>query len=169
MISPRWKYFNKIFSSELLRKDGSSGLLNNFHKFLSLKKSPDDRQQDLYTAVLCRPKSDRDRPRNFSSILNLNRKRDITLTRTDNTEVKVAAEPLLSCVRGSRIPIRDIKTIKAKLMGVKDWMWDVFSLLTSGGAVIEEIQCQCSGSVYCAIDSSVIHEMIQQGKLLELR
>ena len=45
---------------------------------------------------------------------------------------------------------------KAKL---KDWIWDVFGLLTSGGAVIEEIQ-----SVW-AVYSPVIHEMIQQGKL----
>ena len=147
MISPRWKYFNKISSSELLRKDGSSPLLNNFQRFLKLKKSEhDDRQQDLYTAVTCRPLTNR-----YGDT--------ITLTRTDNTEVKVDPEPLLSCVRGSRIPIRDIKTIKAKLKEVKDWMWDVFSLLTRGEAVIEEIQC--SKAVY----SPVINEMIQQGKL----
>ena len=124
--------------------------MNNFQRFLKLKKSEhDDRQQDLYTAVTCRSVSDEDDT--------------ITLTRTDNTEVKVDSEPLLSCVRGSRIPIRDIKTIKAKLKGVEDWMWDVFSLQTSGGAVIQEIHC--SEAVY----SPVIHEMIQQGKLLKLR
>ena len=48
--------FQQNIPSELLRKDGSSPLLKNFHKFLSLKKSEhDERQQDLYTAVLCRP------------------------------------------------------------------------------------------------------------------
>ena len=125
-------------------------MLNNFQRFLKLKKSEhDDRQQDLYTAVTCRPLKDEHDT--------------ITLTRTDNKEVEVAAEPLLSCVRGSRIPIRDIKTIKAKLFSVEDWMWDVFSLLTSGGAVIQEIQC------VEADYSPVIHEMIQQGKLLMLR
>ena len=143
-------------------------MLNNFYKFLSLKKSEhDDRQQDLYTAVLCRPATDRDN------------NNTITLTRTYNTEVKVAAEPLLSCVRGSRIPIRDIKTIKAKLGEVTDWMWEVFSLLTSGGAVIQEIFCgfkkyaiilfRGSGSRYSAVYSPVIHELIQQGKLLKFR
>ena len=153
MISLGWKYFNKISSSELLRKDGSSPLLNNFQRFLKLKKSEhDDRQQDLYTAVTCRP----------LGYLPYT----ITLTRTDNTEVKVDSEPLLTCVRGSRIPIRDIKTIRAKLGLVKDWMWDVFSLLTSGGAVIEEIQCsRYSGADY----SPVIYEMIQQRKLLKFR
>ena len=92
----------------------------------------------------------------------------ISLTRSDNTEVKVDPEPLLSCVRGSRIPIRDIKTIKAELWNeVADWMWDVFSLLTSGGAVIQEIWCNSDhgGAAY----SPVIHELIQQGKLLKLR
>ena len=121
-------------------------MLKNFHNFLSLKKSEhDDRQQDLYTAVLCRPVTDY--------------RYYITLTRNDNTEVKVDAEPLLSCVRGSRIPIRDINTIKVDLEKVEDWMWDVFSLLTSGGAVIQKIQCRYS--VY----SPVIPELIQQGKL----
>ena len=125
-------------------------MLKNFHNFLSLKKSEhDDRQQDLYTAVLSRPVTDR-----YDII---------TLTRTDNTEVKVDPEPLLSCVRGSRIPIRDIKTITATPWKVADWMWDVFSLLTSGGAVIQVIQCGW------AVHSPVIPELIQQGKLLKLR
>ena len=133
-------------------------MLNNFHKFLSLKKSEhDDRQQDLYTAVLCRPVTDRDND-------------IITLTRSDNTEVKVDPEPLLSCVRGSRIPIRDIKTIKADLYKVKEWQWDVFSILTSGGTVIQEIKCRSElfdrGVVHY---SPVIHELIQEGKLLKLR
>ena len=153
MISPRWKYFNKIFSSELLRKDGSSPLLNNFQRFLKLKKSEhDDRQQDLYTAVTCRPLTDE--------------VDTITLTRTDNTEVKVDSEPLLSCVRGSRIPIRDIERIKAEPWDMVHWMrvWEAFSILTSGGAVIQEIHCG-----YGVTYSPVIPELIQQGKLLKLR
>ena len=144
-------------------------MLNNFQRFLKLKKSEhDDRQQDLYTAVTCRPYK-------AKSIFSIQEEYIIiTLTRTDNTEVKVDPEPLLSCVRGSRIPIRDIKTIKAKLgrARVKDWMWDVFSLLTSGGAIIEEINCTGSGSrghPGTVVYSPVIHEMIQQGKLLKLR
>ena len=156
------KYCNNIFSSELLRNDGSSRLLNNFHKFLSLKKSEhDERHQDLYfcIAVLFRPVGGY-----FKTKTNT-----ITLTRTDKTKVKVAAEPLLSCVRGSRIPIRDIKTITATPWKVADWMWDVFSLLTSGGAVIEEIQLRRCRGYLGAEYSPVIHEMIQQGKLSKLR
>ena len=154
MISPRWKYFNKLSSSELLRKDGSSPLLNNFQRFLKLKKSEhDDRQQDLYTAVLCRPL-----PARYDII---------TLTHTDNTEVTVDPEPLFSCVRRSRIPIRDIKTIKAKLWyGLTEWMWDVFSILTSGVAVIQKIKCLDD---ICMVYSPVIHDLIQQGKLEEWR
>ena len=132
-------------------------MLNNFQRFLKHKKSDhDDRQQDLYSAVTCRPLKGKDV---------FGEEYAIILTRTDNTEVKVDSEPLLSCVRGSRIPIRDIKTIKAKeLRRVEYWKWDVFSLLTSGGAVIQEIQCRWSAVYY-----PVIHEMIQQGKLLKLR
>ena len=144
--SLNYKYSNEIFSSELLRKDGSTSLLKNFPNFLKLKKSHDDCQQDLYTAVFCRPKEER----RFT----------ITLTRTDNTEVKVDPEPLLSCVRGSRAFIRDVKEIKANVNDVHSWMWSTFNLLSSAGAVIQEIQC--SG---WADYSPTIHEMIQEGKL----
>ena len=150
-----------VYISELLRKDDSSasGLLKNFQRFLKLTNSElDDCQQRLYTAVICRPRAFE----NYS----------ITLIRTDNTEVKVAAEPLLSCVRGSRIPIRDIITIKAKLE-IEDWMWDIFSLLTSGGAVIQEIQCKnYLEEIHCiswAVYSPVIHDLIKGRKLLKLR
>ena len=149
--SLNYKYSNEIFSSELLRKDGSTSLLKNFPNFLKLKKSHDDCQQDLYTAVLCRPKEE-------------DKDDHIILTLTDNTEVKVDPEPLLSCVRGSRVFIRDIKTIKAELGDVEEWIWDVFSILSSGGAVIQEIQCS-----FVAVYSPTIHEMIQEGKLLKFR
>ena len=144
--------------------------MNNFQLFLELKKPEhdhrDDRQQDLYTAVTCRPRKGKDL---FGT------EYTVTLTRTDNTEVKVDPEPLLSCVRGSRIPIRDIKIIKANLWEAEDWMWDVFSLITSLGAVIERIHCNHWGDYLeenypgTVVYSPVIHEMIEQGKLLRLR
>ena len=134
-----------------MREDGASRLLKNFQKFLKLKKSHDDYQQDLYTAVFCRTKEeDSD---------------TITLTRADNTEVKVDPEPLLSCVRGSRAFIKDVKEIKANVNDVPSWMWSTFNLLSSAGAAIEEIQCS---SWYPGADYSLtIHEMIQDGKLLK--
>ena len=131
-------------------------MLKNFHKFLKLKKSHDDCQQDLYTAVFLGPK-EKDYWGNYLP-------HTITLTRTDNTEVKVQEEPLLSCVRGSGAFIRDIKTIKAEPGDVEEWMWDVFSILSSGGAVIQEIQCS-----FVAVYSPTIHKMIQEGKLLKFR
>ena len=103
--SLNYKYSNEIFSSELLRKDGSTSLLKNFPNFLKLKKSHDDCQQDLYTAVLCRPKEE-------------DKDDHITLTRTDNTEVKVEEGEIHS------------------------WMWNTFRLLSSTVAVIQEIQCR---------------------------
>ena len=133
-----------------MRKDGASRLLKNFQKFLKLKKSHDDCQQDLYTAVFCRTKEERSNT--------------ITLTRADNTEAKVDPEPLLSCVRGSRIFIRDIKEIKADVGYVHSWMWSTFNLLSSAGAVIQEIRCS-----NWADYSPTVHEMIQEGKLLKFR
>ena len=132
-----------------MREDGASRLLKNFQKFLKLKKSHDDCQQDLYTAVFCRPKEEAEYA--------------ITLTRADNTEVKVDPEPLLSCVRGSRVFIRDIKEIKANVKDVPSWMWSTFNLLSSAGAVIQEIQCSV------ATYSPTIHEMIQAEKLQQFR
>ena len=140
--------FQQNIPSELLRKDGSSRLLNNFQKFLKLKKSLDDCQQDLYTAVFCRTKEDSD---------------TITLTRTDNTEDKVDPEPFLSCVRGSRVSIRDVKAIKAEVEDVYPHEWSKFNLLPTAGSVIQEIRC---GEAFY---SPTIHEMIQEGKLLKLR
>ena len=137
-----------------MREDGSSRLLKNFHKFLKLKKSHDDFQQDLYTAIFCRPKEE-----DFDTI---------TFTRTDNTELKVDPELLLSCVRGSRIFIRDVETIKAVVFELHSWMWDIFRLLSSAGAVIQEIQC--GDRRYDRADySPTIYEMIQEGKLLKFR
>ena len=132
-----------------MREDGASRLLKNFQKFLKLKKSHDDCQQDLYTAVFCRTKEERSDT--------------ITLTRADNTEVKVDPEPLLSCVRGSRVFIRDVKEIKAQVERLYSWMWSTFNHLFSAGAVIQEIRC------YRADYSPTIHEMIQEGKLPKFR
>ena len=113
-------------------------------------------QQELYHCILAKPSTD---------------SYNITLVRKGlfsffNTEI-VDPDLLLPCVLASGVPVKDIKTIKAKLEGVEDWMWDAFSLLTSGGAVIQEIKC--SGYLGAAVYSPVIHEMIQQGKLLKLR
>ena len=144
-----------MFSSGLLRPQSSNGLLKNFRDFLSLQKTVETLQQELYHCNLAKPSTDPDR--------------HITLVRKGlfpffNTE-KTDPDLLLPCVLASGVPVKDIKTIKAKLEGVDDWMWDVFSLLTSGGAIIQEIQCSNGVAVY----SPVIHEMIQQEKMLKLR
>ena len=144
-----------MFCSGLLRPQSSNGLLKNFRDFLPLQKTVESLQQELYHCILAEHSTD-----------SYNR---ITVIRKGffsffNAE-KVDPDLLLPCVLASGVPVKDIKTIKAKLKEVKDWMWDVFSLLTSGGVVIEEIQPSLFGAVY----SPVIHEMIQQEKLLKFR
>ena len=123
---------------------------------MKLKTSDDDYQQDLYTALIRR-----------WGVMNRDGQH-FTLTRTNDKKVEVHPDkhPLLGCVNLSRIPVRDIKTIKVSLFEIPDWLWDVFKILTSGGAVIEEIKCPCfSGAAYFP----VINEIIEQGKLLKLR
>ena len=53
---------------------------------------------------------------------------------------------------------------KQSKLNWEEWMWDVFSILSSGGAVIQEIQCMRQ-----AVYSPTIHELIQEGKLLNFR
>ena len=141
----------KIYFSELLQKNCSSRLTKNFHRLLKLKKSNDDCQQDLYKAVIGKRE---DEDEDYS----------MTFTLTDNTEVTLHPGPLLSCVSASKIPIRNIKTIKkATLAEVTTSDWNVVKILTREGAVIEELKC------YSAAYSPVIQEMIHQGKIKKLR
>ena len=142
-----------MFSSGLLRPQSSNGLLKNFRDFLSLAKTLEDLQQELYQCILAKP-----------STYSLN---CITLVRKGllpffNKE-KTDRDLILPCVLASGVPVKDIKTIKAKLWEATTTSdWESFDILTRGGAVIEEIRGY-------AVYSPVIHEMIKQGKLLKLR
>ena len=60
--------------------------------------------------------------------------------------------------------IRDTKIIKAVVDYLHSWMWSTFNLLSSAGAVIQEIQCSDEADY-----SPTSHEMIQEGKLPKFR
>ena len=148
-----------MFSSGLLRPQISSGLVKNFQGFLSLKNKLEDLQQEVYQSVLAKsvkPSTDTD------SYITLGK----GLLPYFNTET-VDANSLLPCVLVSGVPVKDIKTIKAKLRGVTTSSdWESFKILTNGGAVIQEIEC---GYDFGSAAPPVLQEMIQQKKLLKLR
>ena len=147
----------KIISSGILRPQSDSGLVKNFRHFLSLDKKLEDLQQELYQCVLAKPLTDSSN--------------NITLVRNGFLpfiETTVDRHLLLPCVLASGVPVRDVKTIKATLEEVTTSDWESFDILTRGGAVIQEIQCG-TDRYDCAVYSPIIHEMIQQGKLLKFR
>ena len=111
-------------------------------------------QQELYHCILAKPST------NFDNRITVIRKGLFPFS----SKEKVDPDLLLPCVLASGVPVKDIKTIKAKLREVTRSDWESFDILTRGGAVIQEIECS-----FRAIYSPVIHEMIQQEKLLKLR
>ena len=145
-----------MFSSGLLRPQSSNGLLKNFRDFLSLEKTVETLQQELYHCILAKPSTD------SHNRITLVRKGLLSYFNTEKTD----RDLLLPCVLASRVPVKDIMTIKAKLWKkVTRSDWESFDILTREGAVIQEID----GWLYGAAYSPVIHEMIKQGKLLKAR
>ena len=53
---------------------------------------------------------------------------------------------------------------KQSKLNWEEWMWDVFSILSSGGAVVQEIQCMRQ-----AVYSPTIHELMKEGKMISFR
>ena len=159
-----------MLSSEMLRPQGSKGLLKNFQDFLSLKKTPEDLQQNLYdfflrTVFLKRPL--------FDGSITLVRKGLIPFHNRKTTVLHLNI--LLPCVLASGVPVKDIKTINVKMGTIGESLfsppigesyWEALNILTRGGAVIEEIHVEDG---YVADYSPVIQEMIKGGKLLKLR
>ena len=145
-----------MFSSGLLRPQSSNGLLKNFRDCLSLQKTVETLQQELYHCILAKPSTD------SHNRITLVRKGLLSFFNTEKTDQDL----LLPCVQASRVPVKDIKTIKAELWKkVTRSDWESFDILTREGAVIQEID----GWLYGAAYSPVIHEMIKQGKLLKAR
>ena len=95
------------------------------------------------------------------------------------TKTIVDPDLLLPCVLDSGVPVRNIKTITAQLEDTTMSDWESFRIMTRGGAVIQEIQTGGTvlssaeeikyGHRFVADYSPTILEMIQEGKLLNLR
>ena len=147
---------NQIFFSGLLRPQSSNRLLRNFRDFLSLEKKLETIQQDLYNYILAKPSTD---PRKCITLESFRK----GLLPFVKTKTIVDPDLLLPCVLASGVPVKNIKTITAQLK-VTTSHWESFRIMTRGGAVIQEISWDSMG-VY----SPTIHEMIQEGKLLQFR
>ena len=156
-----------IFHSELLRAESTCKILKNFRSHVLNVNSLEEAVQQLYDSVIQKTGPELYKRIGFSGYDTEN---VITLIYSDSDfsyKIMCRPETLLSCVRGSKIPIKKIKTIKAKLIIIKESDWESFKILTRNGAVIEEIlsTCRNNGAAY----SSVIHELIQQRKLKKFR
>ena len=148
---------NQIFYSGLLRPQSSNRLLKNFRDFLSLEKKLETLQQDLYHCILAKSSTDLQECITLKSF----RKGLLPFVKT-----KTIVDPdlLLPCVLASGVPVKNIKRITAQPKNITTSNWESFRIMTRGGAVIQEIKCR-----YKADYSPIIHEMIQDGKLLKLR
>ena len=121
-------------------------------------KSPHDLRQQLYSAILSRPADDDER--NVITLTEVSTTTDEKEIQ-DEVEIKVPKSPLIECVRETEI--NNIETIEAELEKVTESDWESFNIMTRGGAVIQEIQCDWT------YYSPLIPEMIEEGKLVKLR
>ena len=88
----------------------------------------------------------------------------LTLTTHDNTEVQVDAEPLLSCLRASGLPVNNIKTVRAKLYGISEAEWDSLYVQAGQGS---DTELEVKGEV--VYFSPRISEMLQSARLTKFR
>ena len=141
---------NKIFFSGLLRPQSSNRLLKNFRDFLSLEKKLETLQQELYHCILAKPSTDPGQNITLESF----RKGLLPFVKT-----KTIVDPdlLLPCVLASGVPVKNIKIITAQLVVIITSHLESFRIMTRGGAVIQEIQCEDWANY-----SPTIHEMIQE-------
>ena len=127
--------------------------MKNFRDFLSLEKKLETLQQELYQCILAKSSTD---PRECITLKSFRK----GLLPFVKTKTIVDPDLLLPCVLASGVPVKNIKTIEAELKDITTSDWESFRIMTRGGAVIQEIQCE-----YQADYSPTIHEMIQEGKL----
>ena len=83
----------------------------------------------------------------------------LTFTKLNNIRVTVDQEPLLSCVRSSQIPIRNIKSVKVKMNYVCRSDWAALQVLCKGGVLVDEVEA-LQGVEY----SPLIIDIIQRGR-----
>ena len=114
-------------------------------------------QQQVYTAVLSRVVRD---PEN---VITLVEKRWLI-----NTKITTDAEPLLSCLRASGLPVTNIKTVRAELDEISETQWDSLYVLTGQGSDTE-LELVTESSYSGASFSPRISEMLQSSRLTKFR
>ena len=115
-------------------------------------KSPDDLQQQVYSAVLSMSRSSRD----GDGIITVRNKQFF------KSVVKVTKYPFLQCLGASGIPMRQIKHMKAKCEEVTEEDWEAFYIQTESGTILD-IKC-----VHAAYSPRIL-EMLQSHTLRNFR
>ena len=113
-------------------------------------------QQQVYAAVLSRVVRD---PEN---VITLVEKRWLI-----NTKITADAEPLLSCLRASGLPVNNIKTVRAEMSqmsGISESQWDSLYVQTGQGS---DTELEVKGKV--VYFSPRISEMLQSARLTKFR
>ena len=81
-----------------------------------------------------------------------------------NTKITTDAEPLLSCLRASGLPVNNIKTLKAKLRKIPEAEWDRMCVQTGQGS---DTKLEVKGEV--VYFSPRISEMLKSVRLTKFR
>ena len=154
--------FNKMSSSELLRKRPGN-LLQNFLRHVLKMKSGEELQQRVYNAVLRRTIDEEDE----GYVL--------TLTLLNNTKIKIDPSPLLDCITASGVALNNIKEIQAEMNDPSEKVWEAFNIQTNKGTVLQvEVKYHLfnagparasAGAAY----SPRIYEMLQSSRLTQFR
>ena len=92
--------------------------------------------------------------------------RDVLTLANHNTEVQVDAEPLLSCLRASGLPVTNIKTVRAELGGISESQWDSLYVQTGQGS---DTELEVKGVVGVVSFSPRISEMLRSARLTKFR
>ena len=127
--------------------------MKNFRSIVLNNASSEETQQKIYSALM---RGIRAGPLQLPA-------KSLTFTTLNNTEVTVDHEPLLSCVRSSQIPIRNIKSVSVRMSSVCRSDWAALQVLFKGGVLLNEVVV-----THNADYSPLIIDIIESGRSFRL-
>ena len=126
--------------------------MKNFRSIVLNNASSEETQQEIYSALM----------RGIRVGHLQLPAQSLTFTTLNNTEVTVDHEPLLSCVRSSQIPIRNIKSVSVRMSSVCRSDWAALQVLFKGGVLLNEVVADYADY------SPLIIEIIESGRSFRL-
>ena len=99
--------------------------MKNFRSIVLNNTSSKQTLQELYSALMRRPQ---ERPAQSLIFTTLNK-----IQFTDQ-------EPLLSCIRSSQIPIKNVKSVSVRMNFVYRSNWAALEVLCKGGVLVDKVE-----------------------------